>query len=77
MSQEIENPDSFWKPFFDFLPKDFSSFPYYFSTEEMNYLKGTSFLEEVKAKKNQLNTEVEEIKVKFSYIFFSEIKFII
>eukprot|EP00826_Nyctotherus_ovalis_P018840 TRINITY_DN15715_c0_g1_i11.p1 TRINITY_DN15715_c0_g1~~TRINITY_DN15715_c0_g1_i11.p1 ORF type:complete len:547 (-),score=134.33 TRINITY_DN15715_c0_g1_i11:28-1668(-) len=48
--QEMRNPDSKWKPFLDMLPKSTNNFPIFFTEEEMEWLKGSPFQEQVKGK---------------------------
>ena len=38
---QIENSNSFWKPYFDSFPNDLSSFPYYYTEAELKLLKGS------------------------------------
>ena len=65
MSIEMTNKSNFFWPYFNYLPKDFTCFPFYYTDDELSYLKGTSFLNDVLLKKKQLLKEVEELQVKF------------
>jgi len=47
--REKKNPDSFWKPYLDMLPKDYNSFPVFFSDQEMKLLEGSPFAGRLKA----------------------------
>nr|KAG5711994.1 hypothetical protein BaRGS_026435 [Batillaria attramentaria] len=40
---ELYTPDSFWKPYIDTLPPDYTT-PLYFTPEELQYLKGSPTL---------------------------------
>lgn len=42
--QEKHNPNSFWKPYLDILPATYSSFPIFFSEDELKWLAGSPFL---------------------------------
>lgn len=48
--QEIHNPDSKWKPFLDMLPKSTNNFPIFFTEEEMEWLRGSPFQEQVRGR---------------------------
>ena len=41
--RERKNPESFWRPYLDMLPKDYNSFPVFFSDQEMKLLEGSPF----------------------------------
>jgi len=41
MLNEMRKPDSFWRPYFDILPTDFSNFPMFFSPEEVAMTQGS------------------------------------
>ena len=41
--RERKNPSSVWKPYIDMLPRDTSSFPIFFTDEEMKWLDGSPF----------------------------------
>jgi len=71
MSIEMDDPNSFFFPYFNYLPKDYTCFPFYYTDEELSLLKGTSFLNEVFEKKKQLLNEVEELKVLIYHICFN------
>ena len=42
--EEIERGDSFFKPYFDTLPKDITNIPILWSNHEMNYFQGSYFV---------------------------------
>ena len=49
--QERKDLTSFWKPYLDILPSDFDTVPIFFSEEDLAWLEGSPFLEQVKEKK--------------------------
>jgi len=51
---ESENKDSFWAPYLNILPKDFSSFPLYWAEADLNELQASSLRESVITTKNFL-----------------------
>lgn len=55
------NPESFWKPYLDVLPKDYSNFPIFFCAEELYYLKGSPFLKIIKDKIRDVEKDYESI----------------
>ena len=42
--EEMEKPDSQWKPYFDLLPKDVSEYPVFFDEAQLSWLEGSMFL---------------------------------
>lgn len=42
--QERRNPNSFWKPYLDVLPEQYTNFPIFFSESELEWLRGSPFL---------------------------------
>lgn len=42
--KERDNKNSRWRPYLDMLPKDYNSFPVFFSDEELKFLEGSPFL---------------------------------
>ena len=51
-----------YKFYFDFMPKNFNIFPIFYKKEELEYLKGSNFYEEILNKKNDLIFDYEKIK---------------
>lgn len=43
--QERRNPDSYWIPYMEILPKQFNNFPIFFTDEEKKWLVGSPFLD--------------------------------
>jgi histone-lysine N-methyltransferase SETD3 len=50
-----------WKFYFDLLPKDFSNFPIFYTEKELEYLKGSPFLNQVLDKKIDMKIDYEKI----------------
>ena len=48
-----------WKFYIDFLPSNYSSFPTFYSLKELEYLKGTQFLEMLEKKKNHIKNDYD------------------
>ena len=69
-----------WKFYIDFLPSNYSSFPTFFSTKELEYLKGTQFLEILEKKKNNIKNDydilIKEIPglSKYNFSFFKKMR---
>ena len=52
---EKNNPK--WKFYFDLLPKDFSNFPIFYTDDELQYLKGSPFLNQILDKKSDMKKD--------------------
>ena len=52
---EKNNPK--WKFYFDLLPKDFSNFPIFYTDDELKYLKGSPFLNQILDKKSDMKKD--------------------
>ena len=52
---EKNNPK--WKFYFDILPKNFSNFPIFYTNNELNYLKGSPFLNQIIEKKYDIKRD--------------------
>lgn len=59
--QERLNSNSFWRPYFEILPSDYDSMPIFFSEEDLNWLKGSPFLNQVRDKISDLRKDYESI----------------
>ncbi|CAD8065890.1 unnamed protein product [Paramecium primaurelia] len=59
--QEKANQDSFWQPYLDILPKSYSNFPIFFNENDFEWLKGSSFLKQVKDKIIDLKKDYDNI----------------
>ena len=56
---EEKNPK--WKFYFDLLPNDFSNFPIFYSQKELDYLKGSPFINQIYDKKIDMKMDYEKI----------------
>ncbi|CAD8163405.1 unnamed protein product [Paramecium octaurelia] len=59
--QEKKKQDSFWKPYLDVLPKSYSNFPIFFNDCDLEWLKGSPFLKQVKDKITDLKKDYCDI----------------
>ena len=59
--QEIKKEDTKWRPYFDILPKDTSSFPIFFTADEKKWLEGSPFLAQVEDKINDMKKDYDLI----------------
>ena len=59
--QERKDLTSFWKPYLDILPSDFDTVPIFFSEEDLAWLEGSPFLEQVKEKKFDIKKDYDAI----------------
>lgn len=60
--REKFKPDSLWKPYIDLLPKHYGSMPIFFNEEDLSWLEGSPFLNQVLDKKSDLRKDYEAIK---------------
>ena len=52
LEEKLKPIDQQWAyAYIDMLPKEFSNFPIFFNDNELKYLKGTQFLEQLKERK--------------------------
>ena len=57
---EMDKGDqSNWKFYLDFFPSNYSSFPTFYSEKELEYLKGSQFLEMVEKRKNYIKYDYD------------------
>ena len=56
-----EEKNKRYKYYFDLLPKDFSNFPIFYKTNELEYLKGSPFLEQIMEKKEDMKNDYNKI----------------
>jgi len=56
---EEKNPK--YKYYFDLLPKDFKNFPVFYTKEELEYLKGSSFLSQILEKKKDMKIDYNKL----------------
>ena len=78
---EEKNPK--WKFYFDLLPKDFSNFPIFYTDKELEYLKGSPFLNQILDKKKDLKSDYDTLCMyindfnKFDFKKFCEIRMVV
>ena len=56
---EEKNPK--WKFYFDLLPNDYSNFPIFYTQKELDYLKGSPFLNQIYDKKIDMKKDYEKL----------------
>ena len=54
-------PVSFWKPYLDILPQSHPSLPIFFKEEELTWLEGSPFLQQVRDKIEDMKKDYEAI----------------
>ena len=59
--EEKLNPTSFWKPFIDILPPNYNDFPQFYSSDELNQLKGSFIVDMIKSRNLNLEKEFNQI----------------
>jgi histone-lysine N-methyltransferase SETD3 len=59
--QERRKPDTKWWYYIDILPKGYSNFPIFFEEDDMKWLEGSPF-------KDQIEEKIEDIKVDYDLI---------
>ncbi|CAD8063827.1 unnamed protein product [Paramecium primaurelia] len=59
--QEKQRPNSFWKPYLDILPQSYPSFPIFFNNNDLEWLKGSPFLKQIKDKLSDLKKDYNDI----------------
>jgi histone-lysine N-methyltransferase SETD3 len=80
---ELKNPNTKWKSYLDILPKDYSSFPIFYTDEELTALEGSPFLQQILEKKEDMRRDYFKICnylpefAKFDFIKFCEIRMVV
>ena len=78
---EENNPK--YKYYFDLLPHDFSNFPIFYTTKELEYLKGSPFLYQILEKKEDMKSDYNKLCEylpdfkQFSFIKFCQARLLI
>ena len=70
-----EEKNKKYKYYFDLLPKDFSNFPIFYKNNELEYLKGSPFLDQIIEKKEDMKKDYNklcEYLPNFSHFSFSK-----
>lgn len=61
LSEKLKNEESRWKHYLDILPKDYSSFPIFYTDEELSLLDGSPFKQQILEKKEDIKKDYEII----------------
>ena len=78
---EEKNPK--YKYYFDLLPRDYSNFPIFYTSKELDYLKGSPFLSQILEKKEDMKADYNKLceylpdYKQFSYLKFCEARVLI
>jgi histone-lysine N-methyltransferase SETD3 len=78
---EEKNPK--YKYYFDLLPTDFSNFPIFYTNKELEYFKGSPFLDQIIEKKDDMKNDYKKLCEylpdfkQFSYLKFCEARVLI
>ena len=78
---EEKNPK--YKYYFDLLPKDYSNFPIFYTNKELDYLKGSPFLDQILEKKEDMKADYNKLceylpdYKQFPYLKFCEARVLI
>ena len=56
-----EEKNEKYKYYFDLLPKDFSNFPIFYQKKELDYLKGSPFLQQIKDNKEDMKKDYNKL----------------
>ena len=59
--QERKNSDSFWQPYLQILPSNYNTFPIFFNEQDLEWLKGSPFLNQVLEKRSDIKDDYENI----------------
>ena len=72
-----------WRFYFDLLPQDYSNFPIFYTDKELEYLKGSPFLNQILDKKKDLKNDYDTLCMyindfnKFDFKKFCEIRMVV
>jgi histone-lysine N-methyltransferase SETD3 len=59
--EEKLNPNSYWKPYLDVLPASYRCIPTEFTEEELEYLRGSLTLEEIRERQENYSSEYADL----------------
>ena len=62
--EEMKKDNSFFKPFFDYLPRDYHTYPTFYNKKLKSLLKNTQLLERIKNKNEESRKSYKKLKVK-------------
>ena len=57
MLEDMMKKDSFFKPYYDILPKDVSNFPVFWTDKEVEYLKGSTLGGEIQQRREKIRND--------------------
>ena len=61
MLLDMKNPNSYFKPYYDILPPTLSNMPIFWSSRELEYLKGSFLLTQIEERKQAIETDYQSI----------------
>ena len=61
--EELKNPNSFFKLYFDFLPYDYSTYPIFYSDDLKKLIQGSIIESDANEKEEEIKSEYEDLKV--------------
>jgi histone-lysine N-methyltransferase SETD3 len=61
MLEDMRNEKSFFKPYYDILPKDVTNFPVFWTEKEVRYLQGSNLPEEIVQRRKKIRSDYEII----------------
>ncbi|EGR29686.1 SET domain protein [Ichthyophthirius multifiliis] len=74
---EKKNPNSFWKPYLDILPCEFTTFPILYTEEEIQWLKGSLIINQIYEKNKAQNKTIKHYQKTFlllvNYLLFKNL----
>lgn len=56
-----QNPDSFFKPYYDILPPTLSNMPIFWTEEEIDYLRGSYLQIQIDERKSAIDNDYQSI----------------
>ncbi|CAM9588834.1 unnamed protein product, partial [Phaeothamnion confervicola] len=59
MLVDMKRPDSFFRPYYDILPRTLSNMPIFWSAEELRWLQGSFILTQVDERKEAIETDYQ------------------
>lgn len=58
---DMKRPDSFFKPYYDILPKTLSNMPVFWEPHEIKYLEGSYLIEQIEERNTAIEADYEAI----------------
>ena len=59
--ENLNDPECFFKPYFDILPASFSSFPIFFNEEELSWLEGSDLVRQIEDRKANIAADYNAV----------------